>query len=143
MAAEIFFTLVTKAGGLNYISRLISGRTTKKFAYLGLGGLVGMTNVAIANNTVSILVTGPIAREMKDKLKLSKKKVASVLDIFACIVQGILPYGAQVLLLLSYAEGKMSYPELIGNAWYIWLLLSGTIVYLSGLHQITPSKNKN
>ena len=127
--------MVAKAGGLNYISHLISGATNRRFAYLGIGGLVGMTNMAIANNTVSILVTGPIARKMKDKLKLSKKKVASVLDIFACIVQGILPYGAQVLLLLSYAEGKMGYPELIGNAWYIWFLLIGTVIYLGGLHK--------
>lgn len=134
--------MVTKAGGLNYISRLISGRTNKKFAYLGLGSLVGMTNIAIANNTVSILVTGSIAKEMKEKMKLSKKKVASVLDIFACIVQGILPYGAQVLLLLSYAEGRMTYPELVGNAWYIWFLLSGTIIYLSGLHKIKFHKEE-
>lgn len=142
---EIFFlslltgglaAMVTKAGGLNYISRLISGKTNKRFAYLGLGSLVGMTNVAIANNTVSILVTGSIAKEMKDKMNLSKRRVASVLDIFACIVQGILPYGAQVLLLLSYTAGSMNYLELVGNAWYIWFLLSGTILYLGGFHKM-------
>ena len=125
--------MVTKAGGLDYISRLISKRTNKRFAYIGIGGLVGTTNMAIANNTVSILVTGPIAKEMKDKMKLSKKKVASVLDIFACVVQGVLPYGAQVLLLLSYGAEKMNYFELVGNAWYIWFLLLGTIIYFSGL----------
>ena len=132
--------MVTKAGGLNYISRLISGSTNKRFAYLRIGGLVSMTNFAIANNTVSILVTSSVARQMKDKMKLSKEKVASVLDIFACVVQGILPYGAQVLLLLTYAEGKLSYPELVGNSWYIWFLLSGTIVYIGGLHKFTVPK---
>ncbi|WP_423820387.1 Na+/H+ antiporter NhaC family protein [Salinimicrobium sp. TIG7-5_MAKvit] len=133
--------MVTKAGGLDYISHLISKRTNKRYAYLGIGGLVGATNMAIANNTVSILVTGPIAKEMKDKMKLSKKKVASVLDIFACVVQGVLPYGAQVLLLLSYGAKDMNYFELVGNAWYIWFLLLGTIIYFSGLFRSKVSKN--
>lgn len=133
--------MVTKAGGLDYISNLISKRTNKRFAYIGIGGLVGTTNMAIANNTVSILVTGPIAKGMKDKMKLSKKKVASVLDIFACIVQGILPYGAQVLLLLSYGAEKMNYFELVGNAWYIWFLLLGTIIYFSGVLRFKASKS--
>lgn len=133
--------MVTKAGGLNFFSRLITKRTNKKFAYLSIGGLVGATNMAIANNTVSILVTGSIAKEMKDKMKLSKKKTASVLDIFACIIQGVLPYGAQVLLLLSYGAEKMNYFELIGNAWYIWLLLLGTIIYFSGVLRFRASKN--
>ena len=124
--------MVTKAGGLDYITGLIGKITSRRFSYLGIGGLVGMTNFAIANNTVSILVTGPIAKEMKDRMKLNNIKVASVLDIFACVVQGILPYGAQVLLLLSYAEGKMNYLELIGNAWYLWFLLVLTILYTGG-----------
>ena len=124
--------MVTKAGGLDYITGIIEKITSRRFSYLGIGGLVGMTNFAIANNTVSILVTGPIAKEMKDRMKLNNIKVASVLDIFACVVQGILPYGAQVLLLLSYAEGKMNYLELIGNAWYLWFLLVLTILYTGG-----------
>jgi Na+/H+ antiporter NhaC len=124
--------MVTKAGGLDYITGLIEKITSRRFSYLGIGGLVGMTNFAIANNTVAILVTGPIAKEMKDRMKLNNIKVASVLDIFACVVQGILPYGAQVLLLLSYAEGKMNYLQLIGNAWYLWFLLVLTILYTGG-----------
>ena len=122
--------MVTRAGGLNYISNLITGKLTTKSGYYGIGGLVALTNFAVANNTVSIIVTGSIAKEIKDRLKLEKEKAASVLDIFACIVQGILPYGAQVLLLLSYAEGRMGYFELVLNAWYIWMLLGSTIIFL-------------
>ncbi|GHA35245.1 sodium:proton antiporter [Salinimicrobium marinum] len=132
--------MVAKAGGLNYITRIITGKINKKSAYLGIGGLVGMTNITIANNTVSILVTGNIAKELRSQMKLKKVKVASVLDIFACVVQGILPYGAQVLLLLSYAEGKMDYRELIGNAWYIWFLLAGTIVYFGEFKKMNHLK---
>lgn len=134
--------MVAKAGGLDYITRIITGRINKKSAYLGIGGLVGVTNMAIANNTVSILVTGNIAKELKNKMKLEKVKVASVLDIFACIVQGVLPYGAQVLLLLSYAEGKINYLELISNAWYIWFLLVGTVFYFGQFKRTKPLKDK-
>ena len=123
--------MVTKAGGLTYISTLLTGKLKKQTGYFGIGSLVGLTNFAVANNTVSIIVTGSIAKEIKDRLKLQKEKVASVLDIFACIIQGILPYGAQVLLLLSYAGGSMGYLELVFNAWYIWLLLGSTIIYFS------------
>ena len=123
--------MVTRAGGLNYISNLVTGRLKKSSGYFGIGGLVALTNFAVANNTVSIIVTGSIAKEIKDRLKLEKEKAASVLDIFACIVQGILPYGAQVLLLLSYGEGRMGYFELVLNAWYIWLLLGSTIIFFS------------
>src|SRR5690606_24801146 len=110
---------------------LLTGKLKKQTGYFAVGSLVGLTNFAVANNTVSIIVTGSIAKEIKDRLKLQKEKVASVLDIFACIIQGILPYGAQVLLLLSYAGGSMGYLELVFNAWYIWLLLGSTIIYFS------------
>lgn len=131
--------MVTREGGLTYISNLITGRLKKNSGYFGVGGLVGLTNFAVANNTVSIIVTGSIAKEIKDRLKLEKEKVASVLDIFACIVQGVLPYGAQVLLLLSYAEGSMGYLELVGNAWYIWFLLCSTILTINFKNRSTPA----
>ncbi|SDL28798.1 Na+/H+ antiporter NhaC [Salinimicrobium catena] len=132
--------LVTKAGGLNYITSLITRKITKHSAYLKIGGLVGLTNLAIANNTVSIIITGSIAKEIKDRLDLNKIKVASVLDIFACVIQGMLPYGAQVLLLLSYARGKMNYFDLISNAWYLWLLGACTASYF--IFNIKTGKNK-
>ncbi len=121
--------MVTKAGGLDLITRTINRWTTKRSAYFGIGILVGITNLAIANNTVSILVSGNIARQINEKLKLSRIKTASVLDIFACIIQGILPYGAQVLLILSFAKGRVDYFQLISNAWHLWFLLASTLTY--------------
>ena len=122
--------LVTQAGGLRYIIDIISKKINNRTAYFGVAGLVSLTNSAIANNTVSIIITGPIAKDLSDKFRLSRIKVASVLDIFACIIQGALPYGAQVLLILSYAEGKIDYFDLVSNAWYLMLLLIGTLVYV-------------
>ncbi len=69
---------------------------------------------------------------------LENKKTASILDIFACITQGLLPYGAQVLMILSFSDGNLTYTELIGNTWYLLLLFIYTIIYIS----LNPFKMK-
>lgn len=121
--------LVTKAGGIDYILKLIQKKIrSKSSAQLGVGSLVGLTNMAIANNTVSIIVTGPIAKEIGDRYEIDPRKSAALLDIFACVVQGMLPYGAQILLLLSFAEGRYDYFDLFTNAWYLLLLLFFSVV---------------
>ena len=122
--------LVTKAGGINYLITAINTRLKASSAYYGISCLVGFTNMAIANNTVSIIVIGPIAKRLNDQFNLDAKKVASVLDIFACVVQGLLPYGAQCLIILSLTAGRIDYLDLVGNAWYLWLLLIGTLLYM-------------
>ncbi|OAB29481.1 Na+/H+ antiporter NhaC [Flavobacterium fryxellicola] len=121
--------MVDKAGGITYLLVQIKKRIkNKKSAQAGIGALVGFANLAIANNTVSIVITGPIAKEINDEYELSSKKTAAILDIFSCIVQGILPYGAQVLLILSFANGKLDFFDLISNAWYHLFLLAFTLV---------------
>lgn len=121
--------LVEKAGGITYllvqIKKLIK---SKKSAQLGIGTLVGFANLAIANNTVSIVITGPIAKEINDEYDLNPRKTATILDIFSCVIQGVLPYGAQVLLILSYANGKLNFFDLIGNAWYHLFLFVFTLI---------------
>lgn len=125
--------MVDKAGGINYLLHQIKKRIkNKKSAQAGIGVLVGFTNLAIANNTVSIVITGPIAKEINDEYELSPKKTAAILDIFSCIIQGILPYGAQVLLILSFANGKLDFFDLIGNAWYHLFLLCFTLLAIYG-----------
>ncbi|WP_338644614.1 Na+/H+ antiporter NhaC family protein [Flavobacterium sp. KS-LB2] len=121
--------MVDKAGGITYLLVQIKKRIkSKKSAQAGIGAIVGFANLAIANNTVSIVITGPIAKEINDEYELNPKKTAAILDIFSCIIQGILPYGAQVLLILSYANGKLDFFDLISNAWYHLFLLVFTLV---------------
>lgn len=93
-------------GGLDYITLKIQKVThviatwNRKVAdQLGIATLVLVSNLCIANNTVSIIVAGPIAKKLADDGNISAKRSASLLDIFACIMQGALPYGAQALLL--------------------------------------------
>ena len=121
--------MVDKAGGIDFILYQIKKRIkNKKSAQVGIGTLVGLTNLAIANNTVSIVITGGIAREINDEYDLNPKKTATIMDIFSCLVQGILPYGAQVLLLLNFAGGKLNFLDLVGNAWYILFLFIFTMI---------------
>ena len=67
--------------------------------------LVGILDVATANNTVAIVMANPIAREMSEIYDISNKKTASIIDIFSCIFQGIIPYGAQMLVAISAVKG--------------------------------------
>lgn len=121
--------MVDKAGGITYLLVQIKKRIkSKKSAQAGIGAIVGFANLAIANNTVSIVITGPIAKEINDEYELNPRKTAAILDIFSCIIQGVLPYGAQVLLILSYANGKLDFFDLISNAWYHLFLLIFTLV---------------
>ncbi|TDD74939.1 Na+/H+ antiporter NhaC family protein [Flavobacterium caseinilyticum] len=125
--------MVDKAGGITYLLVQIKKRIkSKKSAQAGIGALVGFANLAIANNTVSIVITGPIAKEINDEYHLNPKKTAAILDIFSCIIQGILPYGAQILLILNYANGKLDFFDLISNAWYHLFLLIFTLVAIYG-----------
>ncbi len=87
---------------LSFIKRIFRG---KRGGQLGMGLLVSAMDIATANNTVAIVVAGPIAKEMADDYGIEPKRAASILDTFSCIVQGIIPYGAQILTALSAAAG--------------------------------------
>lgn len=121
--------LVEKAGGIAYllknISRIIN---SKKTALLGIGGLVSAANLCVANNTISIIISGKVAKEISNKYGLRPQQSASVLDIFSCYVQGLIPYGAQILILISLSGFKMSYIELVQNAYYLHILLIFTLI---------------
>ena len=120
--------LVEKAGGINFLLRNISKIiNSKKTALLGIGGLVSVANFCVANNTIAILISGKVSKEITDNYGLKPQESASVLDIFACYVQGIIPYGAQILLLISLSNFKMSYSDLVLNSFYLHLLLVITL----------------
>ena len=94
--------LIKEYGGFEYVLYIIKKIFKGNIGgQLGMGLLVGAVDIATANNTVAIVVAGPIAKEMSDSYGISPRKAASVLDIFSCIFQAILPYGAQMLIAVS------------------------------------------
>ena len=92
------FALIKENGGVDYIiSRIKSSVKSKKGAELGIATISFATDIATANNTVAIVIAGPIAKEISTEFGISPKRTASLLDIFTSAGQGIIPYGAQVL----------------------------------------------
>ncbi len=97
--------LMTYNGGIQFIlNKLTSNVQSKKGAEFSLAGLVGVTNLATANNTIAILTTGPLGKTIAERYNIDARKSASILDIFSCTVQGLIPYGAQILTAAALAE---------------------------------------
>ncbi|WP_313500988.1 Na+/H+ antiporter NhaC family protein [Kaistella carnis] len=135
--------LVEKAAGINFLLRNINKIiSSKKTALLGIGGLVSVANFCVANNTIAILISGKVSKEITDKYELKPQESASVLDIFACYVQGIIPYGAQILILISLSNFKMSYTDLVLYSFYLHLLLVITLgsIIFKNTKKLTLSK---
>ena len=138
---EVFFlsllmgglsNMVTKQGGidwlLNKIKSFIKG---PKSAQLGIAALAAAGDLATANNTVAIIVVGPISKSVSEEFKVDPRKTASILDIVSCVFQGAIPYGAQILSvgsLAAIAGFAISPVELIPFLWYQWLLAAALIV---------------
>lgn len=126
--------LIRENGGFDAllagISRVFKGR---KGGQLGMGLLVGAMDIATANNTVAIVMANPIAKEMAVKYGIRSKKAASILDTFSCIFQGIIPYGAQMLVAIS-AVGELGYQisafEIIPKLFYPMLLLVSSLIFI-------------
>ena len=96
--------LIRHNGGLDFIIRgLTKGIKGKRGAEFSIAGLVGLSNLCTANNTIAILTTGDIARDITGRFGVDPRKSASLLDTFSCIVQGIIPYGAQLLMASGFA----------------------------------------
>ena len=120
--------LIKRQGGLSALTssierltRKLSPNNKKRAAGIGIASLAFSCNFFTANNTVSIIVTGETAKDLAQDGELSPAHSASLLDIFACINQGLLPYGAQALLL--GATLKISPLEVVANAYYPMILL--------------------
>lgn len=124
--------MIEKQGGISFILRKMNRfMTTPLRAKAGVAGLVTLTDLAIANNTIAIVVSAPVAKEVSHRFGIKSSYMASILDISSCIVQGIVPYGAQVLLLLANdtIRGKVGYFDLISQSYYIWFLLLFSVVF--------------
>ncbi|MDF2155036.1 Na+/H+ antiporter NhaC family protein [Vibrio sp. CAU 1672] len=129
--------LMRRQGGLAFLTNLVS-RTIRMFgsthsqhansraSELGIAGLVAMVNTCTANNTVAIIVSGSVARQLAEENAITPRRSASLLDIFSCVMQGILPYGAQVLLLGSVFN--LSPLEVVANSYYCFALAVAAVV---------------
>ncbi|MGN9163900.1 Na+/H+ antiporter NhaC family protein [Tissierellaceae bacterium HCP3S3_D8] len=115
--------MVTKEGGLQWVlDKVQSMIKGKKSAEVGIAALVALTDAATANNTVAIIIDGPIAKELSTKYEVDPRRSASLLDSFSCIMQGMIPYGAQLLIAASFTNGTVSPFQIIPLLWYQQLL---------------------
>ena len=123
--------LMRRQGGLAFLTNLVSSmirafgsshskQANGRASELGIAGLVSMVNMCTANNTVAIIVSGSVARQLAEENDVSPRRSASLLDIFSCVIQGVLPYGAQVLLLGSVFN--LSPLEIVANSYYCFAL---------------------
>ena len=133
--------LIAEFGGfealLDLIKRVFKG---KKGGELGMGLLVGAMDIATANNTVAIVMANPIAKEMSENYGISSKRAASILDTFSCIFQGVIPYGAQMLVAVSTAIElgcEVSAFQILPNLTYPYMLLISSLLFIF----VIPSKN--
>ena len=118
--------IMQKEGGLEWLIQRIYTATRlfkigkQRAGEIGISFLVIFSNLFVANNTVAIILSGDMAREVAKEYAVDPKRAAAFMDIFSCIVQGVIPYGAQLLLACSIA--KLSPVELIGSIYYCWVL---------------------
>ncbi|MEE1015846.1 MAG: Na+/H+ antiporter NhaC family protein [Lachnospiraceae bacterium] len=133
--------LIAEYGGfealLDLIKHVFKGR---KGGELGMGLLVGLMDIATANNTVAIVMANPIAKEMSDNYGITSKRAASLLDTFSCIFQGIIPYGAQMLVAVSTAVElgyEVSAFQILPHLTYPYMLLISSLLFIF----VIPSKN--
>ena len=123
--------LIREFGGfealLAFIRRVFKGRVGGR---LGVGLLVGAMDIATANNTVAIVMAGPIAKEISEEYHITPKESASLLDTFSCIFQGVIPYGAQMLVAISASGGVVSAFQIMPCLYYPYLLAAASIVYI-------------
>lgn len=111
---------------------------------LGMGLLVGVMDIATANNTVAIVIANPIAKEMSREYGVSPKRAACLLDTFSCIFQGVIPYGAQMLVALSAAAElgeQMSAFRIMRYLYYPYLLLASSLIAIFLIRERTGKRN--
>ncbi|MCQ4924187.1 Na+/H+ antiporter NhaC family protein [Tissierella carlieri] len=129
--------MVSNGGGLDWLLHKINKKIKgKKSAQLGISALVSLTDAATANNTVSIIVSGQLSKEISRTHDVDPRKTASLLDTFSCIMQGLIPYGAQLLIAGSFTNGSVSPVQIVPYVWYCFILAVFAILSI-----VTPFGN--
>ena len=118
--------MIAHNGGIDWLIERLSGMMKgNKSAQVGIAALVSLADCATANNTVAIIVSGPMAKNMSRMYKVDPRRTASLLDVFSCVLQGIIPWGAQLLTAASLTAVygvAMSPMDILPHMWYCWIL---------------------
>ena len=134
--------LVKEYGGIDAVLHFIHRNTKgKKGAQLSIAALVAGVDLATANNTIAIVMAGPIAREISQEFDIDPRRTASLLDIFASVAQGLIPYGAQMLYAAA-AAGITTY-AIIPYTFYPILMAISAFVFIFGFSQKEKSKKES
>ena len=127
--------LVRFHGGVTYLLDAVTRKIrTAKGAEAGVFLLTGIINLFTANNTVAIVIAGPIARELSFKFHCDPKRIAGILDTASCFVQGVIPYGAQILIAAGLAKTaglEVSSLSLAGAMLYPWLMGAAVLLNIT------------
>ena len=133
--------LTRASGGLAWVSakvaRFARGHAGQRSGEASIAALSTVTDVFTANNTVAILISGSLARDIAERHGVTARRAASVLDIFSCVTQGLIPWGAQILLAASLA--KLSPLELAGQVYYCWVLGVVALVFIAMPRRSIPN----
>ena len=138
LASGLLGVIKHNGGIIFLIERLSKGIKGTRGAQVAISLLVGIVNICTANNTIAIITVGGLAREISENYGLDKRKTASLLDTTSCVVQSILPYGAQVLMASSLAS--VSPLSIIPNLYYPFVL--GIVVILSIIFRFPRRLNR-
>lgn len=131
MVAGGLLSVIRRGGGITWLIRSLTRRvSTARGAELSIAALVSLTNLCTANNTVAILSVGSLARDISQKFGVSPRRAASLLDTFSCCVQGLIPYGAQLLMAGGLAAVSptsiipyLYYPVLLGLSAFVFIFI--------------------
>ena len=119
--------IIKDLGGFDYLIRVLTANiSSKRGAETVIAVTTAVTNLCTANNTIAILTTGSIARDLAQKYSISPRRSASILDTSSCLVQGVIPYGAQLLMASGLAS--ISPVEIIPHLYYPFLIGAALIL---------------
>ena len=138
--------LIRQQGGLAFLAQFVEAAANKvskhkqRASAIGIAGLTALTNLCVANNTVSILLAGEVSKRLAKIGNLAPRQSASLLDIFACVVQGALPYGAQALLMgASFKISPLSVSIHTGYSFILAAVAIAIIIWRRPLEDREPA----
>ena len=123
--------LIKYYGGIDYIlHHTLRKINTPRSGEFGIAALTALVNATLANNTITILIVGPLAKNIADENNIDLRRSASILDTISCFVQGVLPYGAQMLAALAVAQQQISPFDIMSKLYYPYLLGASTLLFI-------------